>query len=55
MSLAKKNTGKRAASKKAGNNPVIVTKSTSTETSPFTKKVKAMNSLLAKAKLLSAG
>ena len=53
MSLAKKDTGKRSASKRAGNKPVIVTKSAATGASPFSKKVIAMNKLLAKATLLS--
>jgi hypothetical protein len=53
MSLAKKNTGKRPTSKRAGNAPVIVTKTTDAKVSPFSKKVKAMNKLLSKATLLS--
>ncbi len=54
MSLAKKNTGKRPASKRPGNKPVIVTKTPLTGASPFSKKVNGMNKLLAKATLLSS-
>ncbi len=47
MSLIKKSAAKRADSKS-----VIVTKSTAKVDAPFSKKVKAMNALLAKATLL---
>ena len=53
MSLTKKNTSKRANVKRGKDKPVIVTKSTSTGVSPFAKKIKKMNTLLEKAKLLS--
>ncbi len=53
MSLTKKNTSKRATIKRAKNKTIIVTKSKSTGTTPFAKKIKAMNTLLVKAKLLS--
>ncbi len=53
MLLTKKNTSKRANVKRGKDTPVIVTKSTTTGASPFAKKIKKMNTLLEKAKLLS--
>ncbi len=54
MSVTKKNTTRRPSKRKAENKPVIVTKSVSAARSSFPKKIKSMNTLLAKAKLLSS-
>ena len=54
MSLTKKNTSRRPSVKNTENNPVIITKSKSAGNASFPKKVKAMNTLLAKATLLSS-
>lgn len=53
MSLTKKNRGRRSSGKSVESKPVIITKSSSTGASPFAKKIKKMNALLGKAKLLS--
>lgn len=53
MALTKKNTGRKSSVKRVKNKTVIVTKSKTKETSPFAKKIKTMNTLLGKAKLLS--
>ena len=53
MSLTKKNTGRRSSAKRMENKTVFITKSKDAENSPFAKKIKTMNSLLVKAKLLS--
>ncbi|MEO8416645.1 MAG: hypothetical protein ABI472_23470 [Ginsengibacter sp.] len=53
MSLTKKNTGGRVTLKRVKNKTVIVTKSKTSGDSPFSKKIKKMNRLLEKAKLLS--
>ncbi|MEO7490339.1 MAG: hypothetical protein ABIU77_24690 [Ferruginibacter sp.] len=53
MAVVKK-TRTRSSVKKTENKTVIITKSTATDTTSFPKKVKAMNSLLAKATLLSS-
>jgi hypothetical protein len=54
MSLTKKNTSHKSSGKRAENKTIIITKSQSTANSPFAKKIKAMNTLLVKAKLLSS-
>jgi len=54
MSLTKKNKSRRSSVKRTENKTIIITKSRSTGDSPFAKKVKAMNTLLGKAKLLSS-
>ena len=54
MALTKKNTSRRASVKSAENKTLIITKSKSGENTSFPKKVKAMNTLLAKATLLSS-
>jgi len=54
MSLAKKNTNSRSSEKKVKNKHVIITKSKSAGNTSFPKKVKAMNTLLVKATLLSS-
>jgi hypothetical protein len=53
MQLIKKDTSKSATVKRAENKTIIVTKSKTTSDSPFAKKIKKMNTLLGKAKLLS--
>ncbi len=53
MSQTKKNTTRRSAAKRVENKAVIVTKTTLKGDNTFSKKVKAMNALLAKASLLS--
>lgn len=53
MSLTKKNNIKKSAAKRSESKPVIVIKSTTKGDAPFSKKVKAMNALLAKSTLLS--
>ena len=53
MSLTKKNTNRRSSVKRVENKTIIVPKSKSAGRSPFAKKIKAMNALLGKAKLLS--
>ncbi len=54
MALTKKNISRRASVKRVKNKTIIVTKSKSTGESPFAKKIKVMNTLLGKAKLLSS-
>ena len=54
MSVTKKNTTRRSSKRKAKAKPVIVTKSSSPAGSLFPKKIKGMNTLLGKAKLLSS-
>ena len=54
MALAKKNTTRRSSVKSAENKTLIITKSKSEENTSFPKKVKTMNTLLAKATLLSS-
>lgn len=54
MPLTKQNKSRTSSIKRAENKTVIITKSRSTGNSPFAKKVKAMNILLGKAKLLSS-
>jgi|GEM_PF-4693831 hypothetical protein len=54
MPVTKKKTTRTSTGKRAERKPVIITKSSSTKTSPFAKKIKAMNTLLGKAKLLSS-
>jgi hypothetical protein len=53
MAIIKKSTAK-SSKKNTKDKTVVVTKSTSDDTTSFPKKVKAMNSLLAKATLLSS-
>lgn len=52
MADTKKNSSKRSAVKRVKNKAIIVTKSKSAKTSPFAKKIRAMNRLLEKAMLL---
>ncbi len=52
MPLTKKNTSRKSL-KRDGNKTIIITKSKSTGNSSFAKKIKTMNDLLGKAKLLS--
>lgn len=54
MPETKKNTNQRSSAKRVKNKTIIVTKSKSKEDSPFAKKIKAMNTLLGKATLLSS-
>lgn len=54
MALVKKNTSRRVSVKSTENKRVIITKSKSGDNTSFPKKVKAMNTLLAKATLLSS-
>ena len=54
MSQTKKNTTRRSAAKRVEQKTVIVTKTTLKDDASFSKKVKAMNALLAKATLLSS-
>ncbi len=54
MSLTEKNTSRKPSVKRAENKTIIITKSQSTANSPFAKKIKTMNTLLDKAKLLSS-
>ncbi len=53
MPLVKKNKVSRSSAKRVESKTVMITKFTSTANSPFAKKITMMNSLLAKAKLLS--
>jgi len=53
MALVKKNKSRRSSVKTTENKTVIITKSKSGDNTSFPKKVKAMNTLLAKAALLS--
>ena len=54
MSLTKKDTSRRSSLKRTENKTIIITKTKSAGGSPFAKKIKAMNALLGKAKLLSS-
>lgn len=53
MAPVKKNTARKSSIKNTANKTVFITKSKSGDNTSFPKKVKAMNSLLAKAALLS--
>lgn len=53
MPVTKKKSNRRSSFKKAGTKTVVVTKSVSKKSPAFSKKVKTLNTLLAKAKLLS--
>ena len=53
MSLTKKSTSRRSSVKREENKTIIITKSKSAGDAPFAKKIKAMNALLGKTKLLS--
>ncbi len=54
MSVTKKNPIPRSSKRKAEASPVIVTKSSSPAGSLFPKKIKEVNALLGKAKLISS-
>ena len=54
MALVKKNTSRRSFVKSTENKTVIITKSKSGDSTSSPKKVKAMNTLLAKVTLLSS-
>ena len=54
MALVKKNTSRRASVKNTENKTVIITKSKPGDNTSFPKKVKTMNTLIAKAILLSS-
>ena len=53
MALVKKNAGRRTSVKSTENKTVIITKSKAGNNTSFPKKVKAMNTLIVKAILLS--